>query len=46
MLARMIKKIEKPNAQNILFGEELPSGEYLLLIRQGSNQKAINVIKK
>ncbi|WP_367754285.1 HYR domain-containing protein [Flavobacterium sp. WC2430] len=46
MLARMIKRIEKPNAQNVLLGEELPSGEYLLLIRQGSNQKAINVIKK
>jgi hypothetical protein len=46
MLAREVKRITKPNAKEIQFGEELPSGEYLLLIRQGSNQKAINVIKK
>jgi len=46
MLARMVKRIAKPNAKEIQFGEELPSGEYLLLVRQGENQKAINVIKK
>jgi hypothetical protein len=46
MLARMVKRIAKPNAKDIQFGEELPSGEYLLLVRQGENQKAINVIKK
>ena len=46
MLARLVKKIVKPTAKEIQFGEELPSGEYLLLIRQGSNQKAMNVIKK
>jgi hypothetical protein len=46
MLARVVKRIAKPNAKDIQFGEELPRGEYLLLVRQGENQKAINVIKK
>jgi hypothetical protein len=46
MLARQIKRIEKNNGQSIQFGEELPSGEYLVLIKQGENQKAINLIKK
>ncbi|MFV5699115.1 HYR domain-containing protein, partial [Flavobacterium sp. ZT3R17] len=46
MLARMVKRIEKINGQNIQFGEEFPSGEYLLIVRQGVNQKVINVIKQ
>ncbi|SEA98075.1 Por secretion system C-terminal sorting domain-containing protein, partial [Flavobacterium gillisiae] len=46
MLARQLKRIEKNNGQGIQFGEELPSGEYLVLIKQGENQKAINLIKK
>ena len=46
MLARMVKRIENTNGQNIQFGEELPSGEYLIIVRQGINQKVINVIKQ
>jgi hypothetical protein len=46
MLARQIKRIEKSDGQSIQFGEELPSGEYLVLIKQGENQKVINLIKK
>ncbi|KIA83958.1 HYR domain-containing protein [Flavobacterium sp. AED] len=46
MLARMVKRIEKSNGQSILFGEDLPSGEYLVLIKQGINQKVVNLIKQ
>ncbi|AOW10017.1 MBG domain-containing protein [Flavobacterium gilvum] len=46
MSARLVKRIEKSNEKTILFGEDLPAGEYLVLIRQGENQKAVNVIKK
>ncbi|WP_281225854.1 T9SS type A sorting domain-containing protein [Flavobacterium aquiphilum] len=46
MSARLIKRIEKSNEKTILFGEDLPAGEYLVLVRQGENQKAVNVIKK
>jgi hypothetical protein len=46
MLARMVKRIEKTNGQNIQFGEELPSGEYLIIVRQDNNQKVINIIKQ
>jgi hypothetical protein len=46
MLARMVKRIENSNEKNIQFGEELPSGEYLIIVRQGVNQKVINVIKQ
>lgn len=46
MLARLIKRVEKPSDENILFGEDLPSGEYLILVSQGENRKSVNVIKK
>jgi hypothetical protein len=46
MLARMVKRIEQTNGQNIQFGEELPSGEYLIIVRQDNNQKVINIIKQ
>ena len=46
MLARMVKRIEKTDGQPIQFGEELPRGEYLTIVKQGENMKAVNVIKQ
>jgi hypothetical protein len=46
MLARRVKRIEKNTDQLIVFGEEFPAGEYLVLIRQGDNAKTLNLIKK
>jgi hypothetical protein len=46
MLARLVKRIEKTDGQPILFGEELPSGEYLTIVKQGENMKAVNLIKQ
>ena len=46
MLARLIKRIEKTDGQPIQFGEELPRGEYLTIVKQGENMKAVNVIKQ
>jgi hypothetical protein len=46
MLARLVKRIEKYDAQSILFGEELPRGEYLTVVKQGENMKVVNLIKQ
>ncbi|APA00693.1 MBG domain-containing protein [Flavobacterium commune] len=46
MLARLIKRIETKDEEIISFGEDLPSGEYLVLVRQGEKRKSVNVIKK
>ena len=46
MLARKVKRIEKNENQPIVFGEEFPVGEYIVLIRQGDNAKTLNLIKK
>ena len=46
MLARLVKRIEKFDGQPILFGEELPTGEYLTIVKQGENMKAVNLIKQ
>jgi hypothetical protein len=46
MLARKVKRIEKNSGLPIVFGEEFPVGEYLVLVRQGANAKALNLIKK
>ncbi len=46
MMARLVKRIEKTDGELILFGEELARGEYLTLVKQGENMKAVNLIKK
>jgi hypothetical protein len=46
MLARMVKRIENIGGLPIQFGEELPSGEYLTIVKQGENIKVINLIKQ
>jgi hypothetical protein len=46
MMARLIKRIEKTDGQPILFGEELPTGEYLTIVKQGENMKAVNLLKQ
>ncbi|PKB15071.1 T9SS type A sorting domain-containing protein [Flavobacterium sp. 5] len=46
MLARKVKSIEKNDSQPIVFGEEFPVGEYIVLIRQGINAKTVSLIKQ
>ena len=46
LVGRTIKHIESSDGQAIEFGEELPSGEYLTLVKQGENMKAVNLVKK
>ncbi|PZX94442.1 hypothetical protein DOS84_07425 [Flavobacterium aquariorum] len=46
MGGRHIKHIESDFNQSIVFGEELPTGTYLTIVSQGSNRKALKLIKK
>ncbi|MBG6110231.1 hypothetical protein IWX84_001096, partial [Flavobacterium sp. CG_9.10] len=46
VLGRTIKNIEKSDGQPILFGEELPTGVYIVVVSQGLNQKTIRLIKQ
>ncbi|MDR6843819.1 HYR domain-containing protein [Flavobacterium granuli] len=46
MVGRHIKHIESDFNQPIVFGEELPAGTYLTIVNQGSNRKALKLIKK
>ena len=46
MGGRHIKHIESDFNQSIVFGEELPAGTYLTIVNQGSNRKALKLIKK
>lgn len=46
MSGRLVKHIESSNDQPILIGEELPSGEYITIISQGTNQKTIRLLKQ
>ncbi|PVX45014.1 putative secreted protein (Por secretion system target) [Flavobacterium sp. 103] len=46
MGGRHIKHIESDFNQSIVFGEELPAGTYLTIVSQGSNRKALKLIKK
>ena len=46
VLGRMIKHIANSDGQEIKFGEELPSGTYLVIVSQGSNQKIVRLIKE
>ena len=46
MQGRHIKHIESEYDLPIVFGEELPAGTYLTIVNQGSNRKALKLIKK
>jgi|GEM_PF-5927412 len=46
MSGRHIKHIESDFNESIVFGDELPAGTYLTIVNQGSNRKALKLIKK
>jgi hypothetical protein len=46
VLGRLVKHIEKTDAQPILFGEDLPSGVYMAITSQGVNRKTHRLIKE
>ncbi|SEG51935.1 T9SS type A sorting domain-containing protein, partial [Flavobacterium urumqiense] len=45
-LGRMVKHIDNSDGQQIKFGEGLPTGIYIAIVSQGSNQKTIRLIKE
>ena len=46
ILGRLLKRIDNSDGQSIQFGDELPTGTYLTVIRQGTNHKTVKLIKQ
>jgi hypothetical protein len=46
LLGRLVKVINKNDAQPTLFGEDLPAGSYMTVINQGIETKTVRLIKK
>lgn len=46
MLGRMVKHIEAEDGEPIVFGKELPAGDYITNVSQGNSQKIVRLIKK
>lgn len=46
MLGRMMKYFEAKDGEPIVFGKELPAGDYITNVSQGANQKIVRLIKK
>tara|TARA_R110000868_G_scaffold11389_3_gene55910 strand:- start:73247 stop:76888 length:3642 start_codon:yes stop_codon:yes gene_type:complete len=46
LLGRLVKVINKNDAQPTLFGEDLPAGSYITVINQGIETKTVRLIKK
>ncbi|TWI48062.1 putative secreted protein (Por secretion system target), partial [Flavobacterium glaciei] len=46
VLGRTIKHVESINGQPVRFGDDLPSGTYIAIITQGTNQKTVRLIKQ
>jgi hypothetical protein len=46
MLGKMVKHIEAEDGEPIVFGKELPTGDYITNVSQGNNQKIVRLIKK
>ena len=46
ILSRKVSHIESSDGEPIVFGENLPSGVYLVLVSQDDNQKTIKLIKE
>ena len=42
----MVKHIESKDEMPIIFGEELPTGVYLIEVTQGTNQKTLKLMKE
>lgn len=45
-LGTVVKQIEKSDRKLIVFGEELKTGYYMAVVRQGTNTKTIKLIKQ
>jgi len=45
VLGRMVKHIENNNSQLIRFGEDLKTGSYMAIVRQGVNTTTVKLIK-
>ncbi|HEU4791233.1 MAG TPA: MBG domain-containing protein, partial [Flavobacterium sp.] len=46
MQGRKVKHIESANQDSIVFGEELPVGNYIAVVNQGANRKTIKLLKE
>ena len=46
LLGKMLKQWEKNKEESIIFGSELPTGVYTVIVSQGSSQKTIRVVKQ
>ena len=46
VLGRIVKQISIKSNEEIRFGDELPSGSYLAIIRRGDQQKTIKLLKQ
>lgn len=46
IFGRKVNHIEKSDGQPILFGEKLPRGYYTAIIKQGTNQQTVKLIKQ
>ncbi|HKO76258.1 MAG TPA: MBG domain-containing protein, partial [Flavobacterium sp.] len=46
MQGRKIKHIESASQLSIVFGEELPLGNYIVVVNQGANRKIIKLLKE
>ena len=46
VLGRIVKQIETNDSQIVVFGEELKTGYYMAVVRQGTNTKTIKLIKQ
>jgi hypothetical protein len=46
IFGRMVNHIEKSNGEPIQFGEKLPRGYYTAIVKQGSNQQMVKLIKQ
>jgi hypothetical protein len=46
IFGRMVNHIENSDGQPILFGEKLPVGYYIAVVRQGTNQQTLRLIKQ
>jgi len=45
-LGRMIQTLQSPVSNEVVFGENLPAGAYIALVKVGTEQKSIHIIKK
>ncbi|MNR65455.1 hypothetical protein D3C85_1884960 [compost metagenome] len=46
MQGRKLKQFTRKAGDSIEFGQELPTGEYLTVVKQGANVKTLSLIKE